>query len=90
MEFDWSVFISGGIGPEEVAEAYEDAFSLRFLPSAGNAAAKNRFFCLGKTLSNRGLFFGYSSNGKQVKVLWAREMSPEEEFFYQRKLKEFL
>ncbi|MFQ3670792.1 MAG: BrnT family toxin [Verrucomicrobiia bacterium] len=90
MEFDWSAYQTMDVPQEEVAEAFEDAFSLRFLPSSGSAAAQSRFFCLGKTLGGRGLFFGYSSNGKSVKVLWARGMSEEEDFFYQRKLREFL
>ncbi|GAB4240061.1 MAG: hypothetical protein OHK005_01920 [Candidatus Methylacidiphilales bacterium] len=90
MEFDWTAYQTGDIPQEEVAEAFEDAFSLRFLPSGGPAASQNRFFCLGKTLRNRGLFFGYSSNGKLVKILWSRDMTKEEEFFYQRKSKEYL
>jgi len=90
MEFDWSVYQSEKVTREEVAESYEDAFSLRFLPPAGGSAEQNRFFCLGRTLSNKGLFFGYSSNGKLVKVIFSREMSPEEEFFYQRKMRESL
>ena len=90
MEFDWSLYNSEELKPDEVAESFEDPFSLRFMPDAGAIADQSRFFCLGMSLRSRGLFSVYSSNGKQIRVLAAREMSEQEVFFYNRKTKEFL
>lgn len=90
MEFDWSLFFSKDVRPEEVAESYEDPFSVRLMPDKGAIAQMSRFCCLGMSLSNRGVFSIYSSNGKQIKVVTARPMTADEEFFYNRKIREFL
>jgi len=37
-----------------------------------------------------GIFRVYRTNGKQVRVLFARPFEPEERFFYQRKLDQTL
>ncbi len=90
MDFDWTAFDAEGVTPEEVAETYEDPFSVRLLPDRGPIAEQSRFFCLGMTLRNRGVFSVYSSNGKQIRVLVAREMTEEEQFYYNRKTREYL
>jgi uncharacterized protein len=90
MEFDWSFFASREVRSEEVAESFEDPYSVRLMPDQGVIAETSRFCCLGMSLNNRGIYSVYSSNGKQVKVVVAREMTPEEEFFYNRKVREFL
>jgi uncharacterized protein len=90
MEFDWSFFATKDVRPEEVAESFEDPYSIRLMPDKGAISETNRFCCLGMSLSNRGVFSVYSSNGKQVKVVAARAMTEEEEFFYNRKVREFL
>lgn len=90
MEFDWSLFASAHVRAEEVAESYEDPYSIRLMPDQGAIAEMNRFCCLGMSLGNRGIFSIYSSNGKQIKAVSARAMTSEEEFFYNRKLRELL
>ena len=88
MEFDWSLFSGKNVTSDEAAESFEDPFNVRLFPDQGDIAGQSRFFCLGMTLRNRGVFSVYSTNGKQIKVLTAREMSEEEQFFYNRKVRE--
>ncbi|NJK92861.1 MAG: hypothetical protein HC904_14200 [Blastochloris sp.] len=90
MDFEWSMFSAQEVRAEEVAESFEDPYSVRLMPDQGAISEMNRFFCLGMTLTSRGIFSVYSSNGKQVKVVAARQMTPEEEFFYNRKVREYL
>jgi uncharacterized DUF497 family protein len=89
MEFDWSLFHGEGVTLDEVAEGFEDPFCIRLLPDRGAIAEHSRYFCLGMTLRNRGVFALYSTNGKQIKVLTARPMTEEESFFYNRKVREY-
>ena len=37
-----------------------------------------------------GVFSLYRTNGKQFRVIYARQFQPEERFFYQRKLDQML
>jgi len=90
MEFNWDSYKAFDVTRDEVAESFEDPFSLRFLPDEGTIAEQSRFFCLGKALSGKGVFSVYKSNGKMVSVLMAREMAQDEEFFYNRKSQEAL
>lgn len=90
MEYDWTPFQGREITADEVAESFEDPFCVRLLPDRGHIAEQSRFFCLGMTLRGRGVFSVYSTNGKQVKVFAARPMTEDEEFFYQRKAREYL
>ena len=45
---------------------------------------------LGVSVGETGIFSVYRTNGKQVRVLYARPFEPEERFFYQRKLDQML
>ncbi|MEM6886076.1 MAG: BrnT family toxin [Verrucomicrobiota bacterium] len=90
MEFNWDSFEALEVTRDEVAESFEDPFSLRFLPDDGEIAERSRFFCLGKALSGKGVFSVYKSTGKMVTMLMAREMAEEEDFFYNRKSKDAL
>jgi len=90
MEFDWSCFSSRSVLPEQVAESFEDPFSLRVIPTSGTLEAQSRFFCLGKTFGGEGIFSIYSANGKQIRVITARPATDDELFFYERKAKESL
>jgi uncharacterized DUF497 family protein len=89
MEFDWSLFKADGVSTEEVAESFEDSFSLRLLPDGNRFAAQNRFFSLGATGKGRGIFAIYTSTGKVVRVVMARPMTEEETFFYERKSQDY-
>ena len=55
MEFEWTLYQSGELTPEEVAESFEDPFSLRLLPDSALRPDKARYFNLGKSISNRGI-----------------------------------
>lgn len=90
MEFDWDTFKGFEVTQDEVAESFEDPFSLRFLPDSGEIADRSRFFCLGRSLSGRGVFSVYKSTGKLVTLITAREMTEEEDYFYNRKSREAL
>lgn len=90
MEFNWDSFEGYDVTRDEVAESFEDPFSLRFLPDSGDIADRSRFFCLGKSLAGRSVFAVYKSTGKMVTVLASRPMCSEEEYFYNRKTKDFL
>jgi uncharacterized DUF497 family protein len=85
MEFDWSLFKSSTVTQNEIAESFEDPFSFRLLPDSDRFATQNRFLSLGCTSQNRGIFAVYTSTGKVVRVVAARQMTEEETFFYERR-----
>ena len=93
MEFDWSVWPfgrNGGPSTQEVEESFEDPHGIRLFPDSARFAKESRAFCLGKTLGGKGLFSVFRSDGKRVQVVGARAMSPEEEYFYERKVSEWI
>jgi uncharacterized DUF497 family protein len=90
MEFEWSLYKSAKPSPDEIAESFEDPFSLRLLPDSYRFASQNRFFSLGCSNEGEGIFSVYTSTGKVVRVLAARRMTEEETYFYGRKSKENL
>jgi uncharacterized DUF497 family protein len=89
MEFDWSNYNTSALTNEEVAESFEDPFSLRLLPDSIRFGAQNRFFSLGSSSAGKGIFAVYTSTGKVVRVILARAMTDEESFFYERKSQEY-
>jgi uncharacterized DUF497 family protein len=90
MEFDWSLYKSTKVSPNEIAESFEDPFSLRLLPDSNRFAEQNRFFSLGSSNNGDRIFAVYTSTGKIVRVVAARFMTDEETYFYERKSKETL
>jgi uncharacterized DUF497 family protein len=90
MEFEWSLYKSSKLSQDEVAESFEDPFSLRLLPDSNRFAVQNRFFSLGCSSKGDGIFAVYTSTGKVVRVVAARLMTEEESYFYERKSKESL
>jgi len=90
MEFEWSLYKSGKLTPDEISESFEDSFSLRLLPDSVRFASQNRFFSLGCSASGKGIFAVYTSTGKVVRVVAARPMTEEETYFYERKSQEHL
>jgi uncharacterized DUF497 family protein len=85
MEFDWSLYREDSLSPEEIAESFEDSFSLRLLPDSNRFSSQNRFFSLGATSQGKGIFAVYTSTGKIVRVVTARPMTDEEIYFYERR-----
>ena len=87
MEFDWNnaPFELGSLTQREIEESFEDAFAIRLMPDSARFGVQARFFNLGKTARGGGVFSVYRTNGKQVRVVYARPFEPEDQFFYQRK-----
>ncbi len=93
MEFDWidSAFdLKSPLLPIEMEEACEDPFSLKITPDAASFSAQGRFLSLGKTLQGHSVFSVCRSNGNQIRVIYARPFTPEEDHFYERKKQENL
>ena len=76
------------IKPRELEEAFEDPFSVRFLPDNERDDGANRFYALGRTVADRYLFCAFTTDGKTVRTTAAREMSETERKFYDRKYAE--
>lgn len=77
------------IRPRELEEAFEDPFTVRFLPDNDRPDGVSRFYALGRTVADRYLFFAFSTDGKTARVVAARGMSESERKFYDRKYAEF-
>jgi len=75
--------------PRELEEAFEDPFSVRFLPDNERSDGATRFYGLGRTVADRYLFFSFWTDGKTTRVVAARDMSESERKFYDRKYAEF-
>jgi len=93
MEFDWTNLpfnIDGSLTLRDIEESFEDPFALRLLPDSVRFSVKARFFNLGRSASGNGIFSVYRTNGKQIRVIYARSFEPEERFFYQRKMDQTL
>jgi uncharacterized protein len=87
MEFDWldTPFDLRKIPPKEIEESFEDPFSLRLMPDGSGDATTARYFNLGKSLGNRPIFSVFWTDGKKYRVVLARDMTPEETNYYDRK-----
>jgi uncharacterized protein len=93
MEFDWintPFEWNGSLTPQIVEESFEDPFAVRLLPDSSRFAVQARFFNLGHSANGQGVFSVYRTNGKVIRVIFARSFTVEEEFFYKRKLKQAL
>ena len=91
MEFDWldAPFDLHKVTPKEIEESFEDPFSLRLLPDVEIAGPGHaRFFNLGKSIDGRGIFTIFWTDGKRMRSILSREMTPEESMFYDRKNQE--
>lgn len=93
MEFDWNnqpFSLESSLTQKEIEESFEDPFALRVLPDSSRFSVQARFFNLGKSTDGTGVFSVYRTNGKQIRVIYARPFDPEERFFYQRKMDQTL
>ena len=93
MEFDWNnppFNLDSSLTLQEIEESFEDAFAIRLLPDSPRFSAQTRFFNLGLSSGGTGIFSVYRTNGKQLRVIHARKLEPEERYFYQRKLDQTL
>ena len=91
MEFDWldAPFDLHTVVPKEIEESFEDPFSIRLLPEAVGDDKEARYFNLGKSANDRGIFTVFWTDGKRYRAIFAREMTAEELTFYERKNSEF-
>jgi hypothetical protein len=93
MEFDWNnapSSVESSLTTREIEESFEDPFALRVLPDSPRFSAQARFLNLGMSAAGVGIFSVYRTNGRQIRVLYARPFEPEERFFYQRKMDQTL
>ena len=93
MEFDWNsppFSLGSSLTRRDIEESFEDPFAVRLLPDSPRFSVQARFFNLGMSASGTGVFSVYRTNGKQIRVIYARQFQPEERFFYQRKMDQTL
>jgi uncharacterized DUF497 family protein len=93
MEFDWNnapFNAESSLTQREIEESFEDPFAIRLLPDSPRFSVQARFFNLGMAVGGVGVFSVYRTNGKLVRVIYARPFEPEERFFYQRKMDQTL
>ncbi len=93
MEFDWNnppFELGSSLTQREVEESFEDPFAIKLLPDSPRFTVQARFFNLGVSAGGDGVFSVYRTNGKQIRVIYARPFQPEERFFYQRKVDQTL
>ncbi len=55
------------------------------MPENGESTEDARYFNLGKSVAERGIFSVFWTDGKKYRVILARDMSPEELAFFNRK-----
>jgi uncharacterized DUF497 family protein len=93
MEFDWNnppFELGSSLTQREIEESFEDPFAIKLLPDSARFTVQARFFNLGMTASGEGVVSVYRTNGKQIRVIYARTFQPEERFFYQKKVDQTL
>jgi uncharacterized DUF497 family protein len=93
MEFDWNnapFNVESSLTQREIEESFEDSFAIRLLPDSPRFSVQARFFNLGMSVGGVGIFSVYRTNGKMIRVIYARPFEPEERFFYQRKMDQTL
>jgi hypothetical protein len=89
MEFNWDntpFEPNNFLSRKDIEESFEDPFAVRLMPDSPRFGAKARYFNLGVSAGGSGVFSVYHTNGKQIRVLYARHFQPEEKFFYERKM----
>ena len=93
MEYDWNnppFNLSSSLNIKDIEESFEDPFAVRLLPDTSRFAVQARYFNLGISANGTGIFSVYRTNGKSIRVIFARPFESEEKFFYQRKLNQTL
>ncbi len=93
MEFDWTnqpFECESSLTLRDIEESFEDPFAVRLLPDSPRFGVQARYFNLGRSASGLGVFSVYRTNGKMIRVVFARGFNADEQFFYQRKLNQML
>ncbi len=93
MDFDWNnppFNLDSSLTLGEIEESFEDPFAVKLLPDSSRFSLQARFFNLGRSAGGTGIFSVYKTNGKQVRIIYARPFEPEEQYFYQKKTEQAL
>jgi len=93
MDFDWANIgfaMDKSLSQREIEESFEDPFAIKLLPDTPRFAAQSRYFNLGLSVAGQGIFSVYRTNGKMTRVIYARPFTPEEKFFYDKKMNQTL
>ena len=93
MEFDWNnppFEMGSSLTQREVEESFEDPFAIRLMPDSVRFSKQARYINLGRTLAGKGVFSVYRSDGKLHRVVASRPMTEEENYFYERRLAEWM
>jgi len=91
MEFDWNnPPFNSSVSMQDIEESFEDPFAVKLLPDSSRYSVQARYFNLGVAASGTGIFTVYRTNGKSIRVIFARPFENEEKFFYQRKMNQAL
>src|SRR3989442_12431829 len=93
MEFDWNnppFSMADSISISDIEESFEDPFAVRLLPDSSRFAVQARYFNLGMSSAGAGIFSIYRTNGKSIRIIFARPFENEEKYFYQRKTNQAL
>ncbi len=93
MEFDWinpAFDLKSFPTPKEIEESFEDPFSIRLMPDSTRFSKQARYINLGRTLAGKGVFSVYRSDGKIYRVIASRATTEEEDYFYERRLSEWM
>jgi uncharacterized DUF497 family protein len=93
MDFDWSnppFNLNSSLTIRDIEESFEDPFAVRLLPDSPRFSVQARFFNLGMSAGGTGIFSVYRTNGKVLRIVFARPFEPEERLFYERKVNQTL
>ena len=93
MDFDWNnppFNLAKEISISDIEQSFEDPFAIRLMPDSSRFAAQARYFNIGVSAAGTGIFSIYRTNGKSIRVVFARPFAPEENYFYQRKVNQNL
>lgn len=92
MDFDWLgvAFDLTKLTPKDIEESFEDPFSLKLLPDDIREGSTARYYNLGKSLAGRAVFSVFWTDGKRYRIIFARDMTPTEFDFFERKKAEDL
>jgi len=93
MDFDWNTppfSLNSSLNIQGIEESFEDPFAVKLLPDGSRFAAQARYFNLGMTANGLGVFSVYRTNGKSIRVIFARPFESEEHFFYKRRMDQSL
>ena len=93
MEFDWinpSFDLKSFPTPKDIEESFEDPFAIHLMHDSARFSKQARYVNLGRALSGKGIFSVYRSDGKVYRVIASRPMTEEEDYFYERRLSEWI